>query len=186
MDWDDLNDSHYDWPAVRDVTLYREKVKNIVLEIIDKSSPEINWESDAWVIMMGIEHEKIHLETSSVIIRRLPIDEIHPHEDFIDCPLYTKDPSEMPLNEMKVVPSLKFKWDRQIENATVYGWDNEFGEKLINTKAYKSSSMLVSNGEYLEFVEDKGYERIELWDEEGRAWLKSVKPKMPLFWAKNG
>lgn len=73
MDWDDLNDSHYDWPAVRDVTAYREKVKNIVLNVIDKSSPKISWDSDAWVIMMGIEHEKIHLETSSVIIRRLPI-----------------------------------------------------------------------------------------------------------------
>jgi hypothetical protein len=56
MDWDDLNDSHYDWPAVRDVTDYREKVKNIVLNVIDKSSPKISWDSDAWVIMMGIEH----------------------------------------------------------------------------------------------------------------------------------
>lgn len=54
MDWDDLNEAHYDWPAVRDVTIYREKVKNIVLDIIEKSSPYISWESDAWIIMMGI------------------------------------------------------------------------------------------------------------------------------------
>lgn len=160
MDWDDLNDSHYDWPTVREVAAYRDKVKNIVLEIIDRCSPKISWDSDAWVIMMGIEHERIHLETSSVIIRRLPIDEINPHPDFGDCSLYTAQRSEMPLNEMKVVPSLQFKWDRQIENATVYGWDNQFGNKLISTMAYKSSSMLVSNGEYLEFVEDMGYERI--------------------------
>lgn len=74
MDWDDLNDSHYDWPSVRDVTNYREAVKKVVLKVIDNISPEISWTSDAWVIMMGIEHERIHLETSSVIMRRLPID----------------------------------------------------------------------------------------------------------------
>ena len=34
MDWDDLNDDHYDWPAVREVTAYREKVKNVVLDVI--------------------------------------------------------------------------------------------------------------------------------------------------------
>jgi hypothetical protein len=78
MDWDDLNDAHYDWPSVREVTSYRQKVKEVVLSVIDNMSPIINWGSDAWVIMMGIEHEKIHLETSSVIIRRLPIEEISP------------------------------------------------------------------------------------------------------------
>lgn len=56
MDWDDLNDNHYDWPSVREVTLYRETVKNIVLDVIDKIIPEISWNSDAWIIMMGIEH----------------------------------------------------------------------------------------------------------------------------------
>ena len=54
MDWDDLNDTHYDWPSVRDVSIFREIVKNIVLGVISKISPEINWNSDAWVIMMGI------------------------------------------------------------------------------------------------------------------------------------
>ena len=29
---------------------------------------------------------------------------------------------------------------------------------------------------------DNGYSKAEFWDEEGRAWLRSIKPKMPLFW----
>lgn len=33
-----------------------------------------------WIILMGIEHERIHLETSSVIIRRLPIEEVYQPE----------------------------------------------------------------------------------------------------------
>ncbi len=40
----------------------------------------------------------------------------------------------MPKNEMKVVPTYRFQWDRQIKNATVYGWDNEFGDKLIDVQ----------------------------------------------------
>lgn len=46
----------------------------------------------------------------------------------------------------------------------MYGWDNEFGEKFIDVKAFKASSMLVSNGEYLEFVKDNGYNVMEFWD----------------------
>ncbi len=43
MDWDDLNESHYDWPSVRDVAIYRDIVKKVVLGVIDKCSPQINW-----------------------------------------------------------------------------------------------------------------------------------------------
>ena len=74
MDWDDLNYQHYDWPSVREVTAFRNKVKNVVLEVIEKTDPLISWDSDAWVIMMGIEHERIHFETSSVIMRRMSVD----------------------------------------------------------------------------------------------------------------
>lgn len=45
---------------------------------------------------MGIEHERIHLETSSVIIRRLPIEDINPQPDFIDCPKYRTAIEEIP------------------------------------------------------------------------------------------
>jgi len=44
------------------------------------------------------------------------------------------------------VPSYRFEWDRKRKNAKVYGWDNEFGEKLIDVQSFNASSMLVSNG----------------------------------------
>ena len=44
--------------------------------------------------------------------------------------------------------------------------------------------MLVSNGEFMKFVLDGGYQKIDCWDREGQAWLKSVKAKHPLFWIK--
>ena len=35
--------------------------------------PEITWDDPAWAIVMGTEHERIHIETSSVLIRELPL-----------------------------------------------------------------------------------------------------------------
>jgi len=76
MSWDDLNDAHYDWPTLDEVKAYRDTVRSVVDDII-KTMPltmPINWDNPFWAILMGIEHERIHLETSSVIIRRLPIE----------------------------------------------------------------------------------------------------------------
>ena len=53
--------THYDWPTVKETVDFREKVKDVVLEAIDRIDPEIAWESDMWSIIMGIEHDKIHL-----------------------------------------------------------------------------------------------------------------------------
>jgi hypothetical protein len=33
----------------------------------------VSWDDPLWIVMMGIEHERIHLETSSVLIRELPL-----------------------------------------------------------------------------------------------------------------
>ena len=66
MSWDDLDDAHYDWPSVAEVMAYRNKVRDTVVRLID-SLPltlPINWQSDWWPIVMGIEHERINLETS--------------------------------------------------------------------------------------------------------------------------
>jgi hypothetical protein len=53
---------------------FRQKVKALVNEVIDKrieleDQSEINYSHPFWVILMGIEHEKIHLETTSCLIR---------------------------------------------------------------------------------------------------------------------
>jgi len=74
MSWDDLNPSHYNWPSIDTLRRYRKKVRDLIDNLIltlPLSLP-INWESPMWIILMGIEHERIHLETSSVLFRQLP------------------------------------------------------------------------------------------------------------------
>ncbi|HDZ15993.1 MAG TPA: SAM-dependent methyltransferase, partial [Methylophaga aminisulfidivorans] len=64
MSWDDLNEDHYDWPTVEEVKAYRQKVKVMINKVIRQAPLKlpINWENPWWSIIMGIEHEQIHLE----------------------------------------------------------------------------------------------------------------------------
>ena len=74
MSWDDLSKNEMEWPKLREVTEYRRAVYNLVKDVIlngDYPMP-ITMDSPGWALVMGFEHERIHLETSSVLMRELP------------------------------------------------------------------------------------------------------------------
>ena len=81
MSWDDLNERAYEWPTPATVKQYRDKMRSVVDNFIKtcEVTLPIKWEDPLWIGMMGIEHERIHLETSSVLIRELPLDKVQPH-----------------------------------------------------------------------------------------------------------
>ncbi|MFT5045795.1 MAG: hypothetical protein ACI8UP_002769, partial [Porticoccaceae bacterium] len=81
MSWDDLNDRDYQWPTPAKVKQYRDSMRAIVDGFIRtcKISLPISWEDPLWIVMMGIEHERIHLETSSVLVRELPLEMLTDH-----------------------------------------------------------------------------------------------------------
>ena len=47
---------------------------------------------------------------------------------------------------------------------------------------FSASRYLVSNREYLGFVEDRGYEQEDYWTQEGWKWVNYTKGRHPLFW----
>ena len=55
MSWDDLDETHYDWPSVKQIREYRAQVKQAINELIDNMnfSIPINWQSPMWPILMG-------------------------------------------------------------------------------------------------------------------------------------
>jgi 5-histidylcysteine sulfoxide synthase/putative 4-mercaptohistidine N1-methyltranferase len=179
MSWDDLDEKHYNWPLVDEVRAYRREVRELVSEVIGRLplSLPITWDSPFWAIMMGIEHQRIHLETSSVIIRRLPIEQVRAVAGWDDCPLAGRalDNSLVPVPGGKVVLG-------KTKDHPLYGWDNEFGRREAEVRDFKAGKFLVSNGEFLPFVEDKGYEREGYWTEEGWRWVRYSKARHPLFW----
>lgn len=182
MSWDDLNEAHYNWPSVSEVWAYREKVKNTVLHLIDRTplTLPVTWDNPFWIIMMGIEHERIHLETSSVLIRQLPLEMLNSEAFGEVCTLTGTVPENefLPVNAGEVLLG-------KPANHSFYGWDNEYGTVKENVAAFCASKYLISNGEFREFVEAGGYSNKNYWTPEGWAWCQYQKAHFPRFWKQN-
>lgn len=183
MSWDDLDNKHYNWPEVDAVRAYRDEVKEMIVQLIDKTplNMPIEWKDPFYIIMMGIEHERIHLETSSVLIRQLPLDEVVSGKFGEIC----QEHGEAPKNEMLPVEGATMKLGKPAIYPT-YGWDNEYGKYSEEVASFKAAKYLTSNQEFLEFVNDEGYEKESYWTEEGWKWCTFKEPSMPLFWRKDG
>ena len=181
MNWDDMDTEHYKWPSVEEVKAYRTQVRDKVLELIDTLEMKlpISQEDPMWIILMGIEHERIHLETSSVLHRQLPIEEIKDNSFFPRC----DEVGEAPVNEMISIEGGKIRLGKE-KNDPLYGWDNEYGREEVEVSSFATSKFLVSNAEFLDFVEDKGYENKKYWDEEGLHFLALKNASHPVFWIK--
>ncbi len=179
MSWDDLDSNHYQWPSVDEVRSYRRQVKDLICELIEQMplSLPIQPDSLAWVILMGCEHERIHLETSSVIMRMLPLEQLQPQPGWMACP----HTGAAPLNHWVSHDGGTVTLGKQANDAT-YGWDNEYGQLPIQLAPFETSAYLVSNGEYRAFVEAGGYRTPALWTDEGQRWLDYTQASMPRFW----
>ena len=183
MSWDDLSDANYDWPTVGEVKDYRDQVRAAVDRII-RENPlilPINWDNSWWVILMGIEHERIHLETSSVLIRQHPLDFVLPHPAWPPCRLS----GAAPLNPLVPIPAGEVHLGKLLSDP-YYGWDNEYGQHQSAITAFQASQYLVSNGEFLSFVDAGGYADDSLWQEEGLAWKTFTEARHPTFWQQDG
>ena len=119
----------------------------------------ITWDEPFWAILMGIEHERIHVETSSVIIRRLPIEMVRPLPLWEIC----RESRSAPENELLPVEGGRVTLGKRRDDP-IYGWDNEYGRQETDVWDFAASRYLVSNGEFLGFIEDGGYKKRRLLD----------------------
>ena len=184
MSWDDLNDARYDWPSVAAVKDYRRQVRATVSRLIETLPLQlpIGWNHPWWIIVMGVEHERIHLETSSVLIRQQELRYVQPHPAWTPC----RTAGLAPTNELVAVPSAEVHLGRALDDPWVYGWDNEFGQHNATIAPFQASRYLVTNQEFLAFVEAGGYGDESLWQEEGAAWKSFAQAEYPTFWVKDG
>ena len=179
MSWDDLDATHYDWPTRQEVREYRDKARELVDGLISSLPLKlpITWEDPFWAIMMGIEHERIHLETSSVLIRQLPIDQVVRHPLWEIC----REAGEAPENALLPVTGGRVVLGKDKDHP-LYGWDNEYGRHEAEVAGFRAAKYLVSNREFLAFVEAGGYRERQWWTEEGWNWRTFREAEHPLFW----
>lgn len=186
-----------------EVHKYRKKVYEAVIEAI-KSHPSlddsegpvtVDQSHPMWALFMGFEHERIHLETSSVLFRETPYHlvqtpenwpPLHPSAGRKNSP--TSHPEEgvdYPSNCMIPVQTGTVDLGKPADFPS-FGWDNEYGERKMDVPPFQASRHMITNGEYYEFVADGGYRNDTYWCDDGWAWRTHRNMKWPFFWEPAG
>jgi 5-histidylcysteine sulfoxide synthase/putative 4-mercaptohistidine N1-methyltranferase len=200
MRWDDMSKNEMLWPSVQEVHAYRQQVYRAVREVIE-THPDlatghapITWQQPLWALYMGFEHERIHLETSSVLIRELPLalvrrpaewPKLHPTAGRAATSFPPRIGWDCPANDWIDVPGQPVALGKPSDWPS-YGWDNEYGRRETAVQPFRVSRYLVSNGEFHAFVVAGGYRERRYWSETGWAWRSFRNVKWPTFWVPDG
>ena len=67
-----------------------------------------------------------------------------------------------------------------------HAFDNEKWAHPVRVAPFAIASRPVTNGRYLDFVEDGGYRRDEFWPPQGRRWRESTDASAPRHWKRDG
>lgn len=176
---DEAREADADWPARETVLEYvaradqevRSALESATLQ--DDSNPLLRGAEAVYTIL---EHEAMHHETLRYMLHRLPHDsKIEPDGLAVDLGVSPPLPATVgvPAGVATLgVPREKIR----------FGWDNEIGRVKIDVDAFEIDVYDVTNQQYLEFVDQDGYKRRELWSDEGWAWLQERSVSHPSFW----
>lgn len=161
-------------PLVSEVMEYRKHVDAAVAFLFSsKASSEARM-----ILELGINHEEQHQELLLTDLKyTLSINPMYP--------VYEQGGS---LVEDR---GEELSWVKMEEGLHPIGFsgdgfcfDNELGHHQVFLHAYEIADHLVTNGDYLEFMHEGGYERPEYWLDEGWAWKQSSQKSSPLYWEK--
>ncbi|KGX90679.1 hypothetical protein N781_06285 [Pontibacillus halophilus JSM 076056 = DSM 19796] len=164
-------------PTVAEVYTYRKYVNTHMEALLSQLSDE-KWAEVASLVELGLQHEQQHQELIVTDIKyNLSIN-----------PLY---PRYMPQD--KDVSSKKYETTfHSFEGGLVeighdgkgFAFDNEGPRHKVWLEPYALASHPVTNGEYIQFIEDGGYQRAEFWLSDGWATVKEQEWDSPLYWVK--
>jgi len=160
-------------PTVADVYAYRDHVDAGMRE---RFASDRDDDALLDVIEIGLHHEQQHQELMITDLKTVfganPL-----------CPAYRDIPAPDPAD------APRFRWERFNEGVYEIGhagegfvYDNETPRHRVYCNAFELGSRPVTNGEYLEFMADRGYERSELWLSEGWATVNERAWRHPMYW----
>ena len=167
-------------PVARTLWSYMSQVRQRTLNVL--SQPFASHQEGSalldhgFVYEMVAEHEEQHQETMLQLLQVL------------DSPSYLPALSRpLPqgrslLETMVVVPAGSFRMGR---SGAGFAYDNERSAHEVTLPAYLIDKTPVSCGQFLEFIEDQGYLRRELWSQCGREWLTETGSEAPGNWRRH-
>jgi ergothioneine biosynthesis protein EgtB len=165
-------------PTVREAQRYRSSIDAHMDNLLSDADENLIDEIEP-LLVLGIHHEQQHQELLITDIKHL----------FAQNPLYpvfreaTTDipsPKPAPMRFVDFEESIV-----EIGHAGhEFSYDNEGPRHQALVSAFSLASRPVTNGEYLQFIEDDGYARTEFWLSLGWMTVNEQRWQAPLYWVK--
>ena len=161
-------------PTVAEVVDYRKYVdQHIENLLLNNDDPELRE-----LIILGINHEQQHQELLITDLKHT----------FSYNPIHPVYKEGFNLTSQQNEESGWLKVEEGIYDIGYYGkefhFDNEKGQHKVFLHPFEISKALVTNGEYIEFMEAGGYENFKVWLDEAWTWVTENQVKSPLYWKK--
>jgi len=160
-------------PTVADIYKYREYVDEAMDKFLcDEPSKEVSE-----LIILGLNHEQQHQELLYTDIKY-----ILGHNPLF--PAYSKDYVSSKIDKGSDSKFIKIKEGIYEIGFTGEGFcfDNELGRHKVYLNPFEISHALVTNREYLQFINSGGYQDFRYWHAEGWDWVNKNHVTAPLYW----
>ena len=160
-------------PSVSDVLKYRKYVDEKMNDFLQSNLMNQSIET---LLELGLNHEQQHQELLLTDIKY-----ILGHNPLF--PVYKKEilhQHEHPIQQ-KMIRISEGVYEIGFQGKG-FCFDNELGRHKVYLNDFEISNQLVTNREYLQFIEAEGYSDFRYWHAEGWDWVKQNNSKSPLYW----
>jgi ergothioneine biosynthesis protein EgtB len=170
-------------PTVKETVAYRKHIDAVMSDFLQTLETHAEAETILSLIRLGLEHEMQHQELLVYDIKHLLCDQF-------DAPLKPAHRATTSVEGMAEIEGGLF-WlgygvpgDRQTaqEGHGHFAFDNEKPAHQVFLQDFALDRALVSNGDYLAFIRDGGYENFRWWFSEGWDVVTREKWQAPLYW----
>jgi ergothioneine biosynthesis protein EgtB len=161
-------------PSVDDVYAYRKYVDSFM--VIFLNSMKLS-DSLVELIILGFNHEQQHQELLFTDLKY-----ILGHNPLF--PAYTTSKDGVKGGEPQTKEYLKIEegvYEIGFQGSG-FCFDNELGRHKVYIQDFEISRELITNVEFLEFINDGGYQDFRHWHAEGWDWVKENQAEAPLYW----
>ncbi|MEX0812033.1 MAG: ergothioneine biosynthesis protein EgtB [Chitinophagales bacterium] len=161
-------------PGLDEIYQYRKFVDEKMLELIQSRPSEKCRE----LIVLGLNHEEQHQELLLTDLKYTFFQNpVYPAYDLKNDFLSDKNKESGWLKMQEGLYEIGFDGDG-------FSYDNEHKSHKVYLQDFQIARQLVTNGEYLDFIEAGGYEDFNLWLDDGWAWKIEKDISQPLYWKK--
>ena len=167
-------------PTVRDIFSYRSYVDRHLMGIL-KSGSEETVPRISWLIELGIHHEQQHQELLLTDLKAIlaqspeyPVYPVYRHLADVPRPVTLSRPEHF-----TGFPAGRYEIGF---GDAGFAYDNERPAHFVWLGDFELQNRLASNGEFLDFMNDDGYQRPELWLSDAWEIAQQQGWSSPLYW----